>query len=64
MDEYIELGKLLKDGGLVCLAAYIKAEMNCSDIKAYDAAYDICDAVDRLIHGHFECNEYYYETEE
>lgn len=51
MDEYIELGKLLKDGGLVCLAAYIKAEVNCSDIKAYDLAYEISDKVDTIIHN-------------
>jgi len=53
MDEYIELGKLLEDGGLVCLAAYIKAEMNCTDIKAYDIAYEMSDAVDELIHSYF-----------
>ena len=57
MDEYIELGKLLKDGGLVCLAAYIKAEVNCTDQQAYDAAWMICDSVDRIIHNHFDDDE-------
>ena len=63
MDERMELGKLLEDGGLVCLAAYIKAEMNCSDDKAYDAAWMICDTVDRIIHNHFDGDDE-YETEE
>lgn len=54
MDNYIELGKLLEDGGLVCLAAYIKAEVNCTDQQAYDTAWMICDSVDAIIHNHLD----------
>ena len=48
----------------MCLAAYIKAEMNCTDQQAYDAAWMICDSVDTIIHNHFDDGDDEYEDED
>lgn len=45
-----ELEKLLENGNLVLLAAYIKAEKGCSDEDAWDSAYALCDTIDTMIH--------------
>lgn len=45
----MDLDKLLENGNLVCLAAYIKAESGCTDEKAMDKAYELCDALDDMI---------------
>ena len=41
----MNLHKLLENGNLVLLAAYIKAESGCSDEQAMDKAYELCDAL-------------------
>ena len=45
----MNLDKLLENGNLVCLAAYIKAESGCTDEEAMDKAYELCDALDDMI---------------
>ena len=45
----MSLDKLLENGNLVCLAAYIKAENGCTDEEAMDKAYELCDALDDMI---------------
>ena len=45
----MNLDKLLENGNLVCLAAYIKAASGCTDEEAMDKAYELCDALDDMI---------------
>ena len=44
-----KLDKLLKDGNLILLAAYIKGQSNCDDERAWDLAYGLCDILDDVI---------------
>lgn len=44
-----KLDKLAKNGNLILLAAYIKRQCNCTDEKAWDLAYGLCDVLDSVI---------------